>query len=81
MQKGTLLLASSGKEFAKPTGILSNSTEVKKARKEAMGRLGLDFLDSVGDDEMDLEKELAVDVEPDVDVDVAGEGVRDDQRR
>jgi TATA-binding protein-associated factor len=70
MQKGTLLLASSGKEFAKPTGILSNSTEVKKARKAAMGRLGLDFLDSVGDDEMDLEKELAADVEPDADVEM-----------
>jgi TATA-binding protein-associated factor len=70
MQKGTLLLASSGKEFAKPTGILSNSTEVKKARKEAMGRLGLDFLDTVGGDEMDLEKELAVDVEPEADVEM-----------
>lgn len=70
MQKGTLLLASSGKEFAKPTGILSNSTEVKKARKEAMGRLGLDFLDSVGDDEMDLEKELAADIEPDAEVEM-----------
>jgi TATA-binding protein-associated factor len=68
MAKGTLLLASSGKEFAKPTGILSSSTEVKKARKEAMGRLGLDFLDSVGGDDMDLEKELAADVEPDVDI-------------
>ncbi|KAI0637419.1 SNF2 chromatin remodeling protein [Trametes polyzona] len=62
MEKGTLLLASSGKEFAKPTGILANSTEVKKARKEAMGRLGLDFLDSVGGaDDMDLDKELAAD--------------------
>ena len=46
MQKGTLLLASSGKEFQKPTGILSSSTEVKKAPREAMGRLGLDFLES-----------------------------------
>lgn len=70
MQKGTLLLASSGKEFAKPTGILSSSVEVKKARKEAMGRLGLDFLDSVGGDEMDLEKELVADVEPDPDVEM-----------
>lgn len=71
MEKGTLLLASSGKEFQKPTGILANSTEVKKARKEAMGRLGLDFLDSVGGaDDMDLDKELAAD-EPDVDVDMA----------
>jgi TATA-binding protein-associated factor len=69
-QKGTLLLASSGKEFVKPAGILSSSSEVKKARKEAMGRLGLDFLDSVGAaDDMDLEKELA-DAEPDGDVDM-----------
>ena len=60
MEKGTLLLASSGKEFTKPTGILANSNEVKKARREAMGRLGLDFLESVGGaDDMDLDKELA----------------------
>ncbi|KAI1784054.1 SNF2 chromatin remodeling protein [Ganoderma leucocontextum] len=72
MEKGTLLLASSGKEFQKPTGILANSNEVKKARKEAMGRLGLDFLDSVGAaDDMDLDKELAAD-EADGDVDMAG---------
>ncbi|KAI0747594.1 SNF2 chromatin remodeling protein [Daedaleopsis nitida] len=70
MEKGTLLLASSGKEFTKPTGILANSTEVKKARKEAMGRLGLDFLDSFGGaDDMDIDKELAAD-EPDQDVDM-----------
>lgn len=56
--QGKLLLASSGKEFIKPAGILSSSAEVKKARKEAMGRLGLEFLDSVAD-EMDLDKELA----------------------
>lgn len=72
MEKGTLLLASSGKEFAKPTGIFANSSEVKKARKEAMGRLGLDFLDSVGGaDDMDFEKELAAD--GDVDMEVDGE--------
>lgn len=70
MEKGTLLLASSGKEFTKPTGILANSSEVKKARREAMGRLGLDFLESVGGaDDMDLDKELAAD-EPDADVDM-----------
>lgn len=69
MEKGTLLLASSGKEFVKPTGILANSSEVKKARKEAMGRLGLDFLDSVGaGDDIDLEKELVADAEIDQDV-------------
>ena len=71
MEKGTLLLASSGKEFQKPTGILASSSEVKKARKEAMGRLGLDFLDSVGGaDDMDLDKELAAD-ETDGDVEMA----------
>lgn len=67
--QGKLLLASSGKEFVKPSGILSSSSEVKKARKEAMGRLGLEFLDNVAD-EMDLEKELADDVEPDGDVEM-----------
>jgi len=66
LQKGTLLLASSGKEFFKPNGILSSSTEVKKARKEAMGRLGLDFLDNFGaNDDMDLDKELAAGSEHD----------------
>lgn len=71
MEKGTLLLASSGKEFVKPTGILANSSEVKKARKEAMGRLGLDFLDSVGAaDDIDLERELAADDELDKDVEM-----------
>lgn len=70
MQKGVLLLASSGKEFTKPSGILANSAEVKRARKEAMGRLGLDFLDCVGGaDDMDIDKELAVDT----DVDAASE--------
>lgn len=69
MEKGTLLLASSGKEFQKPTGILANSNEVKKARREAMGRLGLDFLESVGGaDDMDLDKELADEPETDVDM-------------
>jgi TATA-binding protein-associated factor len=66
MQKGVLLLASSGKEFTKPTGILANSAEVKRARKEAMGRLGLDFLDSVGAaEDMDIDKELAIETEVD----------------
>jgi TATA-binding protein-associated factor len=66
--QGKLLLASSGKEFVKPAGILSSAAEVKKARKEAMGRLGLDFLDNVGD-EMDLEKEFA-EAEADGDVEM-----------
>jgi len=70
MQKGVLLLASSGTEFSKPTGILANATEVKRARKEAMGRLGLDFLESVGAaDDMDLDKELAVEGEAEADGD------------
>ncbi|KAG5635827.1 hypothetical protein H0H81_009992 [Sphagnurus paluster] len=54
--QGKLLLASSGKEFVKPAGILSSAAEVKKARKEAMGRLGLDFLDA---EDIGLEKEFA----------------------
>lgn len=79
MEKGTLLLASSGKEFVRPTGILSNSSEVKKARKEAMGRLGLDFLDSVGGaDEMDLDKELAAD-EADQDVEMLDAAVKTEE--
>lgn len=53
---GKLLLASSGKEFIRPAGILSSPAEVKKARKEAMGRLGLEFLDMV--DGIDIDKEL-----------------------
>ncbi|KAK2467010.1 hypothetical protein APHAL10511_001268 [Amanita phalloides] len=64
---GKLLLASSGKEFTKPAGILSSAMEVKKARKEAMGRLGLEFLDNVAD-EIDLDKELAADMDVDVEV-------------
>jgi len=64
ISQGNLLLASSGKEFIKPIGILATTAEVKKARKEAMGRLGLDFLDDVADD-MELEKELAADMDID----------------
>lgn len=45
----------------KPAGILSSAAEVKKARKEAMSRLGLEFLDEVADD-MDLDKELTEDM-------------------
>jgi TATA-binding protein-associated factor len=64
--QGNLLLASSGKEFTKPTGILSSAAEVKKARKEAMGRLGLEFLETVADD-IGLDKEFAADMEVDMD--------------
>ncbi|KAJ7581379.1 SNF2 superfamily chromatin remodeling protein [Mycena floridula] len=73
--QGKLLLASSGKEFIKPAGILSSSAEVKKARKEAMGRLGLDFLDNVAD-EIDLEKELADEGDVDVDMEVKAEDIK-----
>jgi TATA-binding protein-associated factor len=69
VSSGKLLLASSGKEFSKPSGILSSSAEVKRARKEAMGRLGLEFLDNVAD-EIDLERELAADMEIDGDVEM-----------
>ncbi len=78
VQKGTLLLASSGKEFIKPNGILSSSSEVKKARREAMGRLGLDFLYSFGaNDDMDLDKELAAGNEPDAQIPEETENIMD----
>jgi TATA-binding protein-associated factor len=78
VQKGTLLLASSGKEFIKPNGILSSSSEVKKARKEAMGRLGLDFLYSFGaNDDMDLDKELVAGSELDAQVPRENESAMD----
>ncbi|KAL5529004.1 hypothetical protein ACEPAG_4978 [Sanghuangporus baumii] len=70
MESKTRLLASSGKEFSKPTGIFQNSAEVRKARKEAMARLGLDFLDVAENDDMDLDKELAAAEEPSVDPDI-----------
>ena len=59
MQSGTRLLASSGKEFSKPAGIFKDAAEVRKARKAAMNRLGLGFLEVADDDDMDLERELA----------------------
>jgi len=66
VNQGKLLLASSGKEFVKPAGILTSTQEVKKARKDAMARLGLDFLDiDNGNDDMDLDKEFAADMEID----------------
>ncbi|KAL0580433.1 TATA-binding protein-associated factor mot1 [Marasmius crinis-equi] len=61
VSQGKLLLASSGKEFIKPA-VLTSPAEVKKARKEAMGRLGLEFLDDVAE-EMDLDRELGAEVE------------------
>ncbi|CAL1703532.1 unnamed protein product [Somion occarium] len=69
MEKGTLLLSSTGFEFTRPSRILANSTEVKKARKEAMGRLGLDFLESVGGaDDMDIDKDLVADQDGDIEM-------------
>lgn len=76
--QGNLLLASSGKEFLKPTGILPTVQEVKKARKEAMNRLGLGFLDTV-DDDMELEKEFAaeMDVDPPEDTESSAQTAMD----
>jgi TATA-binding protein-associated factor len=67
ISQGKLLLASSGKEFVKPAGILSSPAEVKKARKAAMSRLGLDFLD---EDDLEIEKELADEMDLDIDGDM-----------
>ncbi|KAJ7632150.1 SNF2 superfamily chromatin remodeling protein [Roridomyces roridus] len=64
---GNLLLASSGKEFAKPAGILATPAEVKKARQAAMKRLDLQFLDE--DDDLDIEKELAEEMDVDIEAD------------
>lgn len=70
MESKTRLLASSGKEFSKPVGIFQNVAEVKKARKAAMGRLGLDFLDVADSDDMDIEKELAANDDIDIDMEL-----------
>lgn len=79
MERGTLLLASSGKEFVKPAAIWANASEVKKARQDAMGRLGLDFLDGLGDDMKEIVEELDQDEEMDVDNDVkVEEDVKED---
>ncbi|KAJ7349156.1 SNF2 superfamily chromatin remodeling protein [Mycena albidolilacea] len=79
ISQGKLLLASSGKEFVKPAGILASPAEVKKARKAAMSRLGLDFLD---EDDLEIEKELAdemdVDIEADPEVPVKSEDDNND---
>jgi TATA-binding protein-associated factor len=53
------LVASSGQEYTLPSSF-SSVHDVKKAKKEAMKRLGLDFLEGV-DDTMDWEKELGGD--------------------
>ncbi|KAJ6608621.1 hypothetical protein B0H10DRAFT_1920958 [Mycena sp. CBHHK59/15] len=67
ISQGKLLLASSGKEFVKPAGILASPAEVKKARKAAMSRLGLDFLD---EDDLEIEKELADEMDVDIQADI-----------
>lgn len=63
LKEGTLLLASSGKEYSEPVA-LGTPAEVARARKEAMSRLGLGFMDEVGaddddDDALDFGKELS----------------------
>ena len=78
MESKTRLLASSGKEFSKPTGIFQNSAEVRKARKEAMARLGLDFLDVAENDDMDLDKELAAAEESAVDAEIKLDSPKDE---
>ncbi|CAE6409738.1 unnamed protein product [Rhizoctonia solani] len=56
LSHGKLLLASEGKEYAAP----SHPADLARARKDAMSRLGLDFLQDVGGgDDMDWERELA----------------------
>ncbi|KAJ1310135.1 hypothetical protein OPQ81_006880 [Rhizoctonia solani] len=56
LSHGKLLLASEGKEYAAPT----HPADLARARKDAMSRLGLDFLqDMGGGDDMDWERELA----------------------
>ncbi|CAE6520255.1 unnamed protein product [Rhizoctonia solani] len=56
LSHGKLLLASEGKEYTAP----SHPADLARARKDAMSRLGLDFLQDVGGgDDMDWERELA----------------------
>lgn len=68
LKTGTLLLASSGKEYE--VTHFNSSTDVARAQKEVMSRLGLGFMEGVGGDDMDLDlgKELAVAPQP-MDVD------------
>jgi TATA-binding protein-associated factor len=65
LESGNLLLSSSGQEFTKSM-TLGTPEEIARSRKEAMSRLGLDFLnDGDDDDDDDWGKELveeAVDV-------------------
>lgn len=62
LNSSQLLLASSGKEFAKP---LESAKDVARARQEAMSRIGLSFFDDFGSEggiAKDLENELAADM-------------------
>ena len=70
LESGNLLLSSSGQEFTKSM-TLGTPEEIARSRKEAMSRLGLDFLNDSDDD--DWGKEL---VEEAVDVAMA-----DDEQR
>jgi len=70
LESGNLLLSSSGQEFTK-SWTLGTPEEIARSRKEAMSRLGLDFLNDSDDD--DWGKEL---VEEAVDVAMA-----DDEQR
>jgi TATA-binding protein-associated factor len=51
------LVASTGREFSRAT-TYSNPNDLRKAKKEAMKRLGIDFLEGMDDDAMDWEAEL-----------------------
>lgn len=66
LQTGTLLLSSSGKEFSEQVA-LGTPAEVARARKEAMSRIGLGFMDDVAEDGLadDLDKELINEPEED----------------
>ena len=65
LKTGTLLLASSGKEYELSS--FSSSNDVARAQKEVMSRLGLGFMDGVGGDtdmDLDLGKELTLTPQP-----------------
>lgn len=66
LQTGTLLLSSSGKEFSEQVA-LGTPAEVARARKEAMSRIGLGFMNGVDEDGLadDLDKELVDDPDDD----------------
>lgn len=62
LESGNLLLSSSGQEFTKSM-TLGTPEEIARSRKEAMSRLGLDFINDSDDDDWGKELvEEAVDV-------------------